>query len=185
MYLIIGLGNPGNEYEDHRHNIGFMVVDAIAKKHGFSAWRKKFSSLIAEGEIGGGKILLLKPQTYMNESGLAASEAMQFYKIKLPDVLAIHDELDLPLGKLKIKTGGGSAGHNGLRSLDAHIGQDYKRMRFGIGHPGNKDLVSGYVLHDFAKQEWPTVKDMAVKIVDNFFLLIAGKDSEFLKAFSG
>jgi PTH1 family peptidyl-tRNA hydrolase len=156
MKLFVGLGNPGASYALHRHNVGFMAVDAIAATHGFPAWRKRFSGLAAEGRLGREQVLLLKPQTFMNESGRAVGEAVRFYKLDLDDVVVFHDELDLAPGKLRVKTGGGVAGHNGLKSITAHIGNEYVRVRIGIGHPGRKDLVSGYVLHDFAKSdhEW-------------------------------
>ncbi len=153
MKLYIGLGNPGKKYAYNRHNIGFMIVDEIARQHGFTNWRKRFQGEVAEGQIKGEKCLLLKPGTYMNESGRAAGEACRFYKIPLEDVIVFHDELDLRPGKIRVKTGGGFAGHNGLKSLTAHIGNDYIRVRIGIGHPGQKNLVHNYVLRDFAKAD--------------------------------
>lgn len=156
MKLFVGLGNPGAEYAFNRHNVGFMAVDAIAAAHNFSPWRKRFSGLVAEGRLGREQVLLLKPQTYMNESGRSAGEAARFYKLDEGSVAVFHDELDLAPGKLRVKAGGGVAGHNGLKSLTAHIGNDYVRVRIGIGHPGHRERVVGYVLHDFAKtdQEW-------------------------------
>ncbi|MGV1015375.1 MAG: aminoacyl-tRNA hydrolase [Methyloceanibacter sp.] len=156
MKLFVGLGNPGAQYAFNRHNVGFMAVDAIAAVHDFPSWRKRFSALAAEGRLGREQVLLLKPQTFMNESGRAVGEAIRFYKLDLDQVVVFHDELDLAPGKVRVKTGGGVAGHNGLKSLSAHIGNDYVRVRIGIGHPGRKDLVTGHVLHDFAKadQEW-------------------------------
>ncbi|MDI6835541.1 MAG: aminoacyl-tRNA hydrolase, partial [Rhizobiaceae bacterium] len=151
MLIIAGLGNPGAKYSENRHNIGFMAVDAIHRRHRFSPWSKKFKAEIAEGEIAGEKVLLMKPQTFMNLSGEAVGEAMRFYKLKPADIVAIHDELDLPAGRARMKTGGGHGGHNGLRSLDAHCGKDYRRLRLGIGHPGDKERVHGHVLGDFAK----------------------------------
>jgi PTH1 family peptidyl-tRNA hydrolase len=154
MQLFVGLGNPGPSYAGHRHNIGFMAVDAIARAHGFGPWRAKFSGLIAEGTIGPERVLLLKPQTYMNDSGRSVGEAARFYKVPPPVILVFHDELDLAPGKVKVKAGGGAAGHNGLRSMDAHLGTNvYRRVRLGIGHPGHKDRVSPYVLSDFAKAD--------------------------------
>ena len=153
MKLFVGLGNPGAEYAFNRHNVGFMAVDAIAADRGFHTWRKRFSGLFTEGRLGREQVLLLKPQTYMNESGRAAGEAMRFYKLDESDVVVFHDELDLAPGKVRVKTGGGVAGHNGLKSLSAHLGNDYTRVRIGIGHPGNRDRVVGYVMHDFAKVE--------------------------------
>ena len=153
MKLFVGLGNPGAEYAFNRHNVGFMAVDAIAADRGFPTWRKRFSGLFTEGRLGREQVLLLKPQTYMNESGRAAGEAMRFYKLDESDVVVFHDELDLAPGKVRVKTGGGVAGHNGLKSLSAHLGNDYTRVRIGIGHPGNRDRVVGYVMHDFAKAD--------------------------------
>jgi len=158
MLLLTGLGNPGGKYARHRHNVGFMAVDAIADANGFGPARKKFQSEIREGEIGGVKAITIKPQTFMNESGRAVGEAMRFYKMTPADVVVFHDELDLAAGKIKVKLGGGNAGHNGLRSIDAHIGNGFRRVRIGIGHPGDKARVTGHVLGDFAKadDEWLT-----------------------------
>lgn len=153
MKLLVGLGNPGAKYARHRHNVGFMAVERIAATHGFGPWKKKFQGYAADGEIAGEKVLLLKPETYMNESGRAVGEAARFLKIAPADVVALHDELDLAPGKLKVKLGGGNAGHNGLRSLTAHITNDYWRVRIGIGHPGAKELVHAWVLNDFAKAD--------------------------------
>ncbi len=156
MQLFVGLGNPGAKYAHNRHNIGFMAVDAIADAHGFGPWRTKFQAAVTEGRLDGNKVLLIKPQTFMNLSGQAASEAMRYLKLAPEDIWVFHDELDLAPGKLRVKTGGGHAGHNGLRSLHQHVGTEYNRIRMGIGHPGHKDLVSHYVLHDFAQadQDW-------------------------------
>lgn len=156
MKLIVGLGNPGAKYARNRHNIGFMAVDAIAANHGFSPWRSKFQGLLSDGRLGHAKVVLLKPQTFMNLSGQSVGAAVRFYKLNPEDVIVFHDELDLAPGKLRLKNGGGHAGHNGLRSIHQHIGPDYARVRLGIGHPGHKDRVTGYVLGDFAKadQEW-------------------------------
>lgn len=153
MRLFVGLGNPGGKYEQNRHNVGFMAVDRIAADHGFGPWRNKFQGAVAEGRLGTEKVLLLKPGTYMNKSGQSVGEAMRFFKLAPEDVTVFHDELDLAPGKCRVKTGGGLAGHNGLRSLDAHIGPAFQRVRLGIGHPGHKDRVSGWVLGDFAKAE--------------------------------
>ena len=153
MLLLVGLGNPGPKYERNRHNIGFMAVDEIVRRHSFPPYRARFQAQVAEGSLDGEKVLAIKPTTFMNESGRAVGEAMRYYKLTPDDVLVIHDELDLATGKLRVKQGGGHAGHNGLRSIDAHIGKDYHRMRIGIGHPGDKDRVHGYVLGDFAKTE--------------------------------
>lgn len=156
MLLIVGLGNPGDKYARHRHNVGFMAVDAVADAHRFGPERKKFQGLIREGEIGGEKFLSLKPQTFMNDSGQSVGAAMRFYKLQPADVVVFHDELDLAAGKIKAKIGGGLAGHNGLRSIADHIGEDFRRVRIGIGHPGDKARVTGHVLGDFSKadQDW-------------------------------
>jgi peptidyl-tRNA hydrolase, PTH1 family len=154
MKLFVGLGNPGAQYAFNRHNVGFMALDVIAEVHDFPAWRKRFSALVSEGQLGGEQVLLLKPQTYMNESGRAAGEAMRFYKLEEKDVIVFHDELDLAPGKVRVKVGGGVAGHNGLKSMTAHLGNDYVRVRIGIGHPGHRERVVGYVMHDFAKTDY-------------------------------
>src|SRR5947207_3734261 len=153
MLLLVGLGNPGSRYAGNRHNIGFMAVDAIAKRHGIVPWRRRFQGVAVEGPLGGQRVLLLLPGTYMNESGRAVAEAANFYKLDLADIVVFHDEIDLAPGKVRVKTGGGVAGHNGLRSIAAHIGNDYRRGRIGVGHPGVKSLVEVYVLSDFAKNE--------------------------------
>ncbi len=153
MLLLVGLGNPGPRHAHHRHNIGFMAVDEIVYRHSFSSWRRRFQGLVAEGQIEGEKILALKPDTYMNESGQAVGEAARFYKLEPEQIFVFHDEIDLRPGKLKVKRGGSDAGHNGLRSITAHIGADYTRIRLGVGHPGHKDLVHRHVLHDFAKED--------------------------------
>jgi len=162
VLLLVGLGNPGPKYERNRHNIGFVAVDEIVRRHSFAPYRARFQSLTAEGSLAGQKVLAMKPTTYMNESGRAVGEAVRYYKLKSDDVLIIHDELDLVAGKIRVKKGGGLAGHNGLRSIDTHIGNDFHRLRVGIGHPGDKDRVHGYVLNDFAKSEL----SMFEKIID-------------------
>ena len=156
MKLIVGLGNPGAKYERHRHNVGFIVVDEIARQFSFDTWRKKFQGQVAEGQINTTKCLLLKPETYMNDSGFSVGEALRFYKLDLEDVFVFHDEIDLKPGKIRVKTGGGSAGHNGLKSITSQIGNDYVRVRIGVGHPGRKDQVYKYVLQNFSKadQDW-------------------------------
>ena len=179
MALFVGLGNPGARYAGNRHNIGFMAVDAIAKRHGFPPWRRRFQGVATERTIGGDRVLLLLPGTYMNESGLAVAEAMHFYKLPLSDVIVLHDEIELPPAKLRMKTGGGNAGHNGLRSVSAHVGNDYRRVRFGVGHPGHKDLVQPYVLNDFAKSERPWVEALLGIVADNAELLARGEDATF------
>jgi len=179
MRLLVGLGNPGAEYAGHRHNIGFMAVEAIAKRHNIGPFRRKFQCVTAEGVIGGERVLLLLPGTYMNESGRAVAEAMKFYKLELGDLIVLHDELDLPAAKLRVKIGGGVAGHNGLRSITAHVGNDYRRVRIGIGHPGDKARVHGYVLGDFAKDERDWVETMLGAIADNIERLARGQDASF------
>lgn len=178
--LIIGLGNPGPEYSANRHNIGFMAVDAVAEAYGFAKWSKKFQGQLSEGTIAGEKVFLLKPQTYMNLSGESAGKVAQFYKIPPENIIVIHDELDLPLGKLRVKIGGGNGGHNGLNSLDEHLGKDYWRVRVGIGHPGDKDAVSDYVLSDFTKAEHTFVESMVGEIAKYIGLLLQGNDAEFM-----
>jgi PTH1 family peptidyl-tRNA hydrolase len=179
MLLFVGLGNPGERYVGNRHNIGFMAVQAIAKRHGIAPWRRRFQGVAVEGTLGGEKVLLLLPGTYMNESGRAVAEALHFYKVGLSDIVVFHDELDLPPGKLRVKTGGGNAGHNGLRSISAHIGNDYRRVRIGIGHPGDKVLVQRHVLGDFAKAEREWVDALARVIADNAELIARGDDASF------
>ena len=167
MKLIVGLGNPGKDYARHRHNVGFMAVEAIAERYRFSPWKKKFSGLACEGEIGAERVTLLKPETYMNESGRSVGEALRFLKLGVGELAVFHDELDIESGRVKVKAGGGNAGHNGLRSISQCVGNEYVRVRIGIGHPGHKDAVSGYVLHDFAKaeREWlePLIEKMAAE----------------------
>ena len=179
MRLFVGLGNPGSSYAKNRHNVGFMAADAVARAHNAAPWRKRFQGEVAEAVIGGERVLLLKPQTYMNESGRSVREAMGFFKIELADVTVFYDELDLPPAKLRVKTGGGNAGHNGLRSITAHCGNDYRRVRIGIGHPGHKALVQRHVLGDFAKSEEPWVDDLTRAIADNAALLAKGEDASF------
>jgi peptidyl-tRNA hydrolase, PTH1 family len=179
MKLLVGLGNPGQEYAFNRHNVGFMAVDAIAAAHDFPAWRKRFSGLAAEGRLGREPVLLFKPQTFMNESGRAVGEAARFYKLELGDVVVFHDELDLAPGKVRVKTGGGVAGHNGLKSLSAHIGNDYVRVRIGIGHPGDKNRVSGYVLHDFAKADHAWLEPLLGAIAREAPYLAEGANDKF------
>ena len=179
MLLFVGLGNPGSQYAGNRHNIGFMVVDAIGKRHGIGPWRRRFQGVSAEGPLGGERVLLLLPGTFMNESGRAVADAAHFYKLGLADIVVFHDELDLPPAKLRVKTGGGNAGHNGLRSISAHVGNDYRRVRIGVGHPGVKELVHPHVLSDFAKDERPWVEALCGIIADNAELLAKGQDSSF------
>ncbi len=179
MRLFVGLGNPGSRYAGNRHNIGFMVVDAIAKRHGIAPWRRRFHGVAVEGPLGGERVLLLLPGTYMNDSGRAVAEAAHFYKLGLPEIVVFHDEIDLPPGKVRVKTGGGVAGHNGLRSISAHIGNDYRRVRIGVGHPGVKELVHPHVLSDFAKSERPWVEALCGIIADNAELLAKGQDATF------
>jgi PTH1 family peptidyl-tRNA hydrolase len=179
MLLFVGLGNPGPGHVGNRHNVGFMAVQAIARRHRIDPWRRRFQGVSVEGELGGEKLLLLLPGTYMNESGRAVGEAANFYKLDLADIVVFHDELDLPPGKLRVKAGGGNAGHNGLRSISAHIGNDYRRVRFGIGHPGNKDLVERYVLMDFTKDERPMFAALVEAVAENAALIAGREDSTF------
>lgn len=180
MILLAGLGNPGQKYERHRHNVGFMAVESIRQAHGFGPERTRFQGLASEGRIGGERALILKPTTYMNESGRALGAAMQFYKIPLSDIIVFHDELDLAPGKLRVKTGGGHAGHNGLRSIAGHIGPDFRRVRIGIGHPGDKARVHGYVLSDFAKAEADWLNPLLDTIGKNADCLVKGDDAGFM-----
>ncbi len=179
MLLFVGLGNPGAKYAGNRHNVGFMAVEAIAKRHGIAPWRRRFQGVACEGPLGGERVQLLLPGTFMNESGRAVAEATHFYKLALSDVVVFHDELDLPAAKMRVKAGGGIAGHNGLRSITEHIGNDYRRVRIGIGHPGVKELVHGYVLNDFAKSERAWVEALTGAIADNAELLARSEDASF------
>jgi peptidyl-tRNA hydrolase, PTH1 family len=179
MRLFVGLGNPGRDYAQHRHNVGFMAVTALAQHHGFGPWKKAFQGEVAAGSIGTEKIILLKPQTFMNESGRSVGEAMRFYKLTPDDVMVFYDELDLAPGKMRVRLGGGTGGHNGIRSLGAHIGPDFWRVRIGIGHPGHKDKVTGYVLGNFAKADtWvePLLDAMTAEATS----LAAGEDKKFM-----
>jgi PTH1 family peptidyl-tRNA hydrolase len=180
MRLVVGLGNPGPKYERNRHNVGFLAVDEIVRRHSFSAWRSRFQGLTSEGEVGGEKVLILKPATFMNESGRSVGEAMRFFKLNAADVTVLYDELDLAPTRIKVKQGGGNGGHNGLKSIDAHIGKDYWRVRIGIGHPGDKARVVGHVLSDFSKAEWPDFERLLDGISDRFDLLAQGKASDFM-----
>lgn len=179
MKLFVGLGNPGTKYARHRHNIGFMAVDEIIHRHSFGPASKKFQGMLSEGRIGSEKILILKPTTYMNESGRAVGEAMRFYKLAPKDVYVFYDELDLPAAKVKVKQGGGAAGHNGIRSTASHIGPDFWRIRLGIGHPGAKERVTGHVLGDFAKADQKWLEDLLRAVADEAGLLAEGKESTF------
>ena len=182
MKLFIGLGNPGAKYAGNRHNIGYMAVDRIAAEHGFGPWRARFQGLVAEGSLGGEKVVLLKPETFMNLSGQSVGEAQRFFKLPPEDLVVFHDELDLAPGKLRVKQGGGHAGHNGLRSIHTHIGETYGRVRLGIGHPGHKDAVAPYVLSDFAKADAGWLDDLLCGISDGAVLLAAGDGAGFLNA---
>jgi len=179
MLLLVGLGNPGARYVGNRHNVGFLSLQAIAERHGIGPWRRRFAGVSCEGPLGGERVLLLLPGTFMNESGRAVAEAAQFYKLGPGDITVFHDEIELPPGKVRVKVGGGIAGHNGLRSISAHIGNDYRRVRIGVGHPGAKDLVEHYVLSDFAKSERPWVEALIGIIADNAELIVRGQDASF------
>ena len=182
MKLLVGLGNPGAKYAHNRHNIGFMAMDQIASDHGFASWRSKFQGQIADGRIGSEKVTLLKPETFMNLSGQSVGETMRYLKLAPDDVIVFHDEIDLAPGKVRLKTGGGHAGHNGLRSIHGHIGPDYDRVRMGVGHPGHKDAVPGFVLRDFPKADAEWLDDELRGIGDGIAHLIAGDGSKFLNA---
>ena len=180
MKLFVGLGNPGDKYARNRHNVGFMAVDRIADVHRFGPWKKKFQGLAADGEIAGEKVMLLKPQTYMNESGRAVGEAVRFLKVPIGDLVALYDEIDLAPGKLKAKTGGGNAGHNGLRSISAHLENEYVRVRIGVGHPGAKELVANWVLNDFAKADQVWLEPLLEAIAGAAGRLARGDNERFL-----
>lgn len=184
MKLFVGLGNPGAKYVGNRHNIGFMAIDRIAADHGFGPFKTKFSSKITDGVIGGAKVILLKPETFMNRSGQAVGEALRYHKLAPEDVTVFHDELDLAPAKLRCKSGGGHAGHNGLRSIHDHIGANYNRVRMGIGHPGHKDKVASYVLRDFAKSDQLWLEDVLAGLSDGIPYLAAGDTGRFLNAVS-
>jgi len=179
MLVIAGLGNPGARHARNRHNIGFMALEAIARAHRFGLFRARFSGLAADGVIGGKRVMLLAPQTFMNESGRSVGEALRFHKLDAGALVVIHDELDLAPAKVRVKVGGGNAGHNGLRSISAHVGNDYRRVRLGIGHPGDKALVYNFVLSDFAKSEMGWVEAVCRAVADAVPLLVEGKDPSF------
>jgi PTH1 family peptidyl-tRNA hydrolase len=179
MKLLVGLGNPGNQYEGNRHNIGFMAIDAIAREHGITQFRTKHAGLLAEGNIAGEKVLLLKPQTFMNRSGDSVQQAAKFFKIEPADIIVFYDELDLAPSKVRVKVGGGNGGHNGLRSIDPQIGLDYKRVRLGIGHPG-KEFVTPHVLGDFAKADKGWLDPLLDSLAKHIGLLLKGDDSGFM-----
>ena len=179
MLLFVGLGNPGSAHVGNRHNVGFMAVQAIAKRHGIGPWRRRFQGVAAEGPLAGKRVLMLLPGTFMNESGRAVAEAANFYKLGIGDIMVFHDEIELPPGKVRLKIGGGNAGHNGLRSISEHLGNDYRRVRIGVGHPGVKELVHHHVLSDFAKSERAWVKALCEIIADNAPLLATGQDASF------
>ncbi len=180
MLVIAGLGNPGAKYAGNRHNIGFMAADELVRRHGFGGWRNKFSAEISEGQLGSQKVMIVKPQTFMNESGRAIGEIMRFYKLDIENLVVIYDELDLVPGKIRMKTGGGSGGHNGIKSIDAHCGSGYRRIRLGIGHPGQREKVTGYVLEDFTRKDTEWLDPLLGAIADNAELLVSGQDSRFM-----
>lgn len=184
MRLLVGLGNPGSDYARNRHNIGFMAVDEIVRRHSFAPFRSKFQGELSEGQLAGQKVLVLKPTTYMNESGRAVHAVMAFYKMPLQDIIVFHDEMDLAAGKIRIKTGGGHAGHNGIRSIQSHIGAGFKRVRIGVGHPGTKEKVVGHVLKDFAKADQQWVDTLVDTIGDQAGLVVSGDDSGFMSKIS-
>jgi len=179
MRLFVGLGNPGAKYQGNRHNIGFMVLDELARRHGFAPWRRRFQGETSEGTLDGERIILLKPLTFMNDSGRSVQEAASFFKISPGDIAVFHDELELVFAKVRVKVGGGIAGHNGLRSISAHVGNDYRRVRLGIGHPGVKELVHNHVLSDFAKAERPQLEAFVDAVTDHAGLLVGHHDSSF------
>ena len=181
MLLLVGLGNPGPEYERNRHNVGFMAADAIVRRHRLSAPRARFQGEVSEGTLDGEKVIVLKPQTFMNESGRAVGAAARFYKIAPADIVVFYDEIDLAPGKLRVKTGGGAAGHNGIRSIDAHLGdKNYRRVRIGVGHPGHRDRVHGHVLGNFSKTDQTWLDPELEAIAEFAPLLASGLDSDFM-----
>ncbi|MDC3322812.1 aminoacyl-tRNA hydrolase [Amylibacter sp.] len=182
MKLFVGLGNPGKKYTNNRHNIGFMALNQIANDHSFSPWKNKFQGQITDGKLGDEKVILLKPETFMNLSGQSVSETIKFYKIKIEDIIVFHDELDLAPAKLRVKISGGHAGHNGLRSIHQHIGADYHRVRMGIGHPGHKDRVANYVLSDFAKNDQNWLENLLFGISDGAIYLVNNDAGKFMNA---
>ena len=179
MHLLVGLGNPGPKYQGNRHNIGFMAVDEIVRRHGFSQWRKRFHGEISEGTLSGEKLLVLKPLTYMNDSGRSVGEAMRFFDIDPSQVIVFYDELDLEAGKVRVKLGGGAAGHNGIRSMIAHAGPHFQRVRLGIGHPGEKHMVQPHVLSDFAKSDRAWVEALVQAVAEHIPLLVKGEEGSF------
>lgn len=179
MWLFVGLGNPGPRYAGNRHNIGFMAVDTLVRRHNLGSWRRRFKGAAAEGPLGGERVIALKPETFMNDSGVAVAEAANFYKIALSHIVVFHDEIDLAPARVRVKTGGGAAGHNGLRSISAHVGNDYVRVRIGVGHPGVKEQVYSWVLGDFAVAERPWVETVCDIMADNAAMLVKGEDSSF------
>lgn len=180
MKILVGLGNPGEKYERNRHNVGFGALDAIAERYGAPAWRKRFQGVATEVDIARQRYLLLKPATYMNESGRSVSEAVRFFKMSPADVIVFHDEIDLEPGKLRVKFGGGHAGHNGLKSISAHIGNEYQRVRIGVGHPGNREAVAHYVLHDFARADRDWLDPLLAAIAQGLPSLLSGQDAKFM-----
>lgn len=186
MYLIVGLGNPGDKYAKNRHNIGFMAVEQIASDNHFSPFKSKFQGQVTEGRLGGDKVVLLKPQTFMNDSGRSVGEAARFYKIAPENIIVLYDELDLEPGKVRVKTGGGTGGHNGIRSMDAHLSsKNYKRVRLGIGHPGDKNRVSGYVLSDFSKTEQKWLEPLIWDVSRYIDLIVGGDEGLFMTRVAG
>jgi len=179
MRLFVGLGNPGAKYQGNRHNIGFMAVDELARRHGFAPWRRRFQGETSEGTLERERVILLRPLTFMNDSGRAVQEAASFFKLAPAEIAVFHDELELPFAKVRVKVGGGIAGHNGLRSISAHVGNEYRRVRLGIGHPGVKELVHNHVLSDFAKSERPALEALIDAVADNAGLLAVDRDSNF------
>ena len=181
MYLLVGLGNPGKEYERTRHNIGFMIIDHLVKEFGFTPDKNKFKAIVNTGSIADKTLLTLKPTTFMNRSGISVAEAIKFYKIPLSNIMVFHDDIDLAPGKIKLKTGGGHGGHNGLRDIDLYIGKEYKRIRVGIGHPGDRDKVSGYVLSNFSSEEELQFQHIITSIAKNFSYVLNNEDALFIQ----
>ncbi len=184
MLLLVGLGNPGPGHAKNRHNLGYLTVDEIVRLYSFGPWRHRFHGSVSEGRLAGRRIIVLKPETYMNLSGQSVASALRYYRLESEKMIVIHDELDLPPGKVRVKKGGGNAGHNGLRSLDSHVGRDYRRVRIGVGHPGMRDVVGDYLLHDFSKSDRRWVTETTAAIADAIEVLVVGDVPGFMNKVS-
>ena len=184
MLLLVGLGNPGPGHAKNRHNVGYMAVDEVVRRHSFGPWRRRFHGSVSEGRLAGRRVIVLKPETYMNRSGQSVATALRYYRLEPEKTIVIHDEIDLPPGKVRVKKGGGNAGHKGLRSIDSHVGRDYRRVRIGVGHPGVPDVVGDYVLHDFSKADQTWVEETTAAIADAIEVLALGDLPGFMNKVS-